>query len=77
MLEDILEGRKAPLGAYKFFADYIIECVAGKREWKKQRETITMASATSPTDEAFALLAPIGEQLRPLEGYGRIRRRNK
>jgi hypothetical protein len=56
MLEDILEGRKAPLGAYKFFADYIIECVAGKREWKKQRETITMASATSPTDEAFALL---------------------
>jgi len=56
MLEEILEGRKAEFGAYKFFADYIIECVAGKREWKKQRENVTMASATSPTDEAFALL---------------------
>jgi hypothetical protein len=53
-LADILGLRKG--SAYKFFADKCLECVAGKKAWKTKRATETMTSATTKTDEAFALL---------------------
>jgi hypothetical protein len=56
LLENILKMREDKEGAYTFFADHLIECVAGKRRWKNQKREHLMTIVASPTDEAFALL---------------------
>jgi hypothetical protein len=66
-LEDILGGRKAAMdnikncnienSAYFYFFDKIVECVAGKKEWKAQKAKVLInKSCVTVSDEAFALL---------------------
>jgi hypothetical protein len=56
LLENILKMREDKEGAYTFFADHLIECVAGKMRWKNQKREQLMSEVATPTDEAFALL---------------------
>jgi hypothetical protein len=67
-LEDILGGRKLAMekggsikgeGKYPFFffCSSILECVAGKKNWKAQKAKKTISkSCATVSDEAFALL---------------------
>jgi hypothetical protein len=66
-LEDILGLRSGGMNelddrhlakkdAYCFFLDNILECVAGKKEWKKDKLSCKVSKAVTVSDEAFALL---------------------
>jgi hypothetical protein len=67
-LEDILGGRRYAMEnggdmaepgkyAYFYFCNTILECVAGKKLWKKQKkEKLISKSCVTVSDEAFALL---------------------
>jgi hypothetical protein len=39
-----------------WFADKVVECVAGKRVWGKQKTMNTLTETVTASDEAFALL---------------------
>ena len=70
-LADMLGGRKEAMTKggkvneagklpFFFFCDRILECVAGKKEWKQQKAKQTVSSScVSVTDEAFAMLLMI------------------
>lgn len=51
--DDTSEAKKH---AYFFFLEYILECVAGKKEWKKDKYSCRVSKAVTVSDEAFALL---------------------
>ena len=42
--------------AYIYFVDNFLECVAGKRLWKKDKTSRLLSSAVQVSDKAFALL---------------------
>ena len=42
--------------AYFFFIEHLLECVAGKKEWKKDKWSCKISNVVSVSDEAFALL---------------------
>jgi hypothetical protein len=42
--------------AFFFFAEHLLECVAGKRQWKKQKYQAELSKCVSVSDEAFCLL---------------------
>jgi hypothetical protein len=50
---DGFEERKK---AYYYFVEHILECVAGKKEWKKDKFGTKISDAVSVSNEAFALL---------------------
>ena len=68
LLSDMLGGRRLAMenggsikddGKYPFFyfCNAILECVAGKKEWKQQKnKQLISGSCVTVTDEAFALL---------------------
>jgi hypothetical protein len=64
-LEEILGGRKLAMEtgdeiettAYFYFCNKLVECVAGKKEWKKEKSKLLISkSCITVSDEAFALL---------------------
>jgi hypothetical protein len=68
-LDDILGGRILAMEsddaamteegkyAYFFFCNTVLECVAGKKEWKKEKSKLLVSkSSVTVSDEAFALL---------------------
>jgi hypothetical protein len=48
--------RQEKHGAYTFFAEHIINCVAVKKDWKQQQFESSMRDSSTVTDEAFAIL---------------------
>jgi hypothetical protein len=44
-----------------WFADKVVECVAGKRVWGKQKTMNTLMETVTASDEAFALLVLVNK----------------
>ena len=55
-MDDSLEGVKERKAAYFYFLEHILECIAGKKEWKKDKCSHKVLDAVTVSDEAFALL---------------------
>jgi hypothetical protein len=43
-------------GAYTFFAEHIINCVSGRKNWKQKQIECSMRDSSTATDKAFAIL---------------------
>jgi DNA polymerase III gamma/tau subunit len=54
-LSDVLRLREDVNGAYTWFVEKILECVAGKRDWKKVRGQGMLSPNVSVSDEAYAV----------------------
>jgi hypothetical protein len=53
---DLMKLRQDKHGAYTFFAEHIINCVSGKKNWKQKQFETSMREGSTATDEAFAIL---------------------
>ncbi len=55
-LAHILKGRTNRHNAYTFYCDYFLQCVVGRRRWKKGVDKTEVREIATVTDEAFGLL---------------------
>jgi hypothetical protein len=55
-MDETVVRYKERKAAYFFFLEHILECVAGKKEWKKDKYSSKVSEAVTVSDEAFALL---------------------
>ena len=55
-MNELLELREGNMSAWTWFADKVMECVAGKRVWGEEKTMKLMSKACSIFDEVFALL---------------------
>ena len=55
-LAHILKGRTNRHNAYTFYCDYFLQCVVGRRGWKKGVDSTEVREIATVTDEAFGLL---------------------
>jgi hypothetical protein len=55
-MDETKDGWEDRKNAYFYFVEHILECVAGKKEWKKDKYSCKISAAVSISDEAFALL---------------------
>ena len=55
-MDDSLEGVEERKAAYFYFLEHILECITGKKEWKKDKCSCKVLDAVTVSDKAFALL---------------------